>query len=100
MTGVNFLSYRGHGDGDVKVLASAVLLVGEEVIPNLKNIENKETNEIKREILELLSRETKQPITGSSHLVFTRQISSDASGSLFRHWMNQQISPCSQKKEC
>lgn len=33
------LSYRGHGDRDVQVLASIVLLVSEEVVPNLKNAE-------------------------------------------------------------
>lgn len=69
MTGVNFLSYRGNGDRDVKVLASVVLLVGEEVVPNLKNRKNKETNEIKREILELLSRkpgdQSAAPLTSS-----------------------------------
>lgn len=39
MCRVFFVSYRGHGNRDVKVLASVVLLVGEEVIPNLKNTE-------------------------------------------------------------
>lgn len=36
---VFFVSYGGHGDRDVKVLASVVLLVGEKVIPNLENTE-------------------------------------------------------------
>lgn len=34
-----FWSYRRHGNRDVKVLASVVLLVGEEVVPNLTNTE-------------------------------------------------------------
>lgn len=48
------MSYRGHGNRDVKVLASVVLLVGEEVIPNLvKTQKNKQINKSKTDILKL-----------------------------------------------
>lgn len=101
MTAVYFLSYRGNGDRNVEVLASVVLLVGEEVVPNLKNIEQtKKPMSQKGKYYNFCPDDHTTTISSSTHLVFTRQISSDTSGSLFSHWMNQQIFPCSQEKQC
>lgn len=33
-------------------------------------------------------------LSGSSYLIFARQISSDPTGSLLSNWVNQQVFPC------
>lgn len=102
MIEANLLSYRGNCDRDVEILAAIVLLVGEEVVPNLKNTKKtmKSIKSKRGKCLKFCPDRHVSKVGDSSYLVFTRQISSDTRCSFLCHWMNQQISPCSQDKEC
>ena len=115
------VSYRAHGHRDVKVLGSVVLLVGVDVKPDLKETHTERlgggfsSSESSWICFTLLTPHLIKVIqirrwrwawrcqkekcggvkTFLSHLVFSRQVGGDSSGSLLSDWMHQQVSPCS-----
>lgn len=83
--------YRTHGDGDVKVLGSVVLVEGVDVKPELQNA-NKQTH-VKTTTPER-AKNPENVFKLMLYLVFSRQVGSNSPGSLVSNRVHQQVSPC------